>query len=436
MRYSFILKISIASMKWMKLQQQENYLDWAELGCTPYDGHLLTYRNGQRFNHGSKFNVFCCWNIETNCWKTFEVQSNIKRNEPKAGNLLVFDELLLTCKGNSERLILSFFNLDTFALPYVLPPEEKRLRTLFMNQQESDIAFSIQGKIIPAHKQILTQKSRYFANPFNSGMIESRQDIIDIQDCDFLVFQEFLRYIYVEEFKLDIDDALKLLTLADKYLQDDLYEKLMNSVKYHLSFKNIYKILDFACEKNILDLKKSCLKWLQIKLKIDNTSELIKYLDDQKRKPEPDQDILKLYDEVLDFVIVRYVQISQNYQDHIQFYEDFLIKNLQVDIILKIIKLIFQNNPTQPIINKSLGGRLTQGQINKETSAFESKAMTLRNAVFTFVEKNFEAIKSKKIDLEFPTAFYSEFVSYLMARSDQNKTFAQNTNREQERADV
>jgi len=305
-----------------------------------------------------------------------------------------------------------------------------------MNQQESDIAFSIQGKIIPAHKQILTQKSRYFANLFNSGMIESRQDIIDIQDCDFLVFQEFLRYIYVEEFKLDIDDALKLLTLADKYLQDDLYEKLMNSVKYHLSFKNIYKILDFACEKNILDLKKSCLKWLQIKLKIDNTSELIKYLDDQKRKPEPDQDILKLYDEVLDFVIVRYVQISQNYQDHIQFYEDFLIKNLQVDIILKIIKLIFQNNPTQPIINKSLGGRLTQGQINKETSAFESKAMTLRNAVFTFVEKNFEAIKSKKIDLEFPTAFYSEFVSYLMARSDQNKTFAQNTNREQERADV
>jgi len=37
-----------------------------------------------------------------------------------------------------------------------------------MNEAESDIMFKIQDKAIPAHKQILIQKSKYFANLFNS----------------------------------------------------------------------------------------------------------------------------------------------------------------------------------------------------------------------------------------------------------------------------
>ncbi len=58
-----------------------------------------------------------------------------------------------------------------------------------MNENESDIKFKIQKKVLPAHKKVLMEKSRFFSNLFNSGMIESRLEVIDIDDCEFDVFQ-------------------------------------------------------------------------------------------------------------------------------------------------------------------------------------------------------------------------------------------------------
>ncbi len=85
-------------------------------------------------------------------------------------------------------------------------PEQKRFKSLFMNEEESDVKLKIQDRIIPAHKHVLIEKSKYFANLFNSkeeigwypyinfksgGMVESRQNIIDIMDpdFDFAIFQ-------------------------------------------------------------------------------------------------------------------------------------------------------------------------------------------------------------------------------------------------------
>ncbi len=73
-----------------------------------------------------------------------------------------------------------------------------------MNEEGSDISFKVQNKVIPAHKQILMKRSPYFENLFNStfnlilsyqfsplsgGMAESRQDVIEINDCEFDVFK-------------------------------------------------------------------------------------------------------------------------------------------------------------------------------------------------------------------------------------------------------
>jgi len=48
------------------------------------------------------------------------------------------------------------------------PPTQKHLRSLFMNEEESDIKLEIQDQVIHAHKQVLIEKSKYFANLFNS----------------------------------------------------------------------------------------------------------------------------------------------------------------------------------------------------------------------------------------------------------------------------
>jgi len=62
--------------------------------------------------------------------------------------------------------------------------EEQYFSSLFMSETDSDIAFKVEGKIFPAHKRILMKRSQYFEKLFNSGMVESKQDVIEIKDCE------------------------------------------------------------------------------------------------------------------------------------------------------------------------------------------------------------------------------------------------------------
>jgi len=51
-----------------------------------------------------------------------------------------------------------------------LLPEEELIKSLFMNEERSDIKFKVQEKIIPAHKEVLINKSPFFAGLFKSEM--------------------------------------------------------------------------------------------------------------------------------------------------------------------------------------------------------------------------------------------------------------------------
>ena len=66
---------------------------------------------------------------------------------------------------------------------------EENLSSLFMSEVKSDIAFRVQDQLVPAHKQMLMQKSKYFAKVLNSGMAESTQAVIDIPDCEYGIFK-------------------------------------------------------------------------------------------------------------------------------------------------------------------------------------------------------------------------------------------------------
>jgi len=70
--------------------------------------------------------------------------------------------------------------------------KETEEKSLFMNKEGSDITLKVQDKLIPAHKEVLIKRSKYFAALFNSGMSESREDVIEIKDCENEIFQGIL----------------------------------------------------------------------------------------------------------------------------------------------------------------------------------------------------------------------------------------------------
>jgi len=200
------------------------------------------------------------------------------------------------------------FSLLILGIDFGITAPKATREALLTSKNELDITFRVQGQLIPAHKQVLTEKSRYFYKAFNSGMAESRQDIIEIEDCEYEVFKEFLRWIYQATAAYgDIDRTMKLLTLADKYLQEDLCEKCIYSLVFRINMENIYKILDFAHEKDIPQIKTWCLKHFKEKITIHNVANLIEYLDHQVEFKEDNKELRNFS---LSFVLKSFVYIS------------------------------------------------------------------------------------------------------------------------------
>ena len=312
-----------------------------------------------------------------------------------------------------------------------------------MSHTDSDIAFKIEEKVIPAHKSVLIKKSRYFENVFKSGMAESRQDVIEIKDCEYEIFKEYLRFIYQGTVDFgDINQVIKLYTLADKYLQEDLPKKCLNYMTYNINIENVYKILDFAYEENILHLQNCCLKFFKDKLTIHNVSKLIKYLLDYDADSK-----LKLRHFAFNFVLDNFFEIHENENGNMQqIYEDFLIKNIGMDTIPPLARFLSRDfKPSQreryPLKGDEdseededeCGYEYGNGIAPIGKDLFEKCTAHLKEAAFGFIQENAEIIMTSKIAEDFPNGFFRDFVLYTTRNFNNLKTENQALRNERKR---
>jgi len=107
--------------------------------------------------------------IGTNSWTTFDIPKS--KISQKTRNLTVYNNFLLSSgfDEDDKSFLVSILNLEDIG--GLETPEQRCIRKLFMNKEGSDIIFKIQDQTIPAHKEILIQKSKYFNNLFNSNEI-------------------------------------------------------------------------------------------------------------------------------------------------------------------------------------------------------------------------------------------------------------------------
>ncbi len=236
-----------------------------------------------------------------------------------------------------------------------------------MNQNESDIAFKIEEKVIPAHKSILMKKSRYFANVLNSGMAESTQDVIEVKDCEYEIFKEYLRWIYQDtmDFSGDINRAMKLYTLADKYTQADLIDKCLNFLIFKISKDNVYAILDFAHQENLPQIKNWCLKFFESNPKIKNITGLLNYLDNQE-DPCFKENNERLIEKACDIIIKKLLTVFEKDKEKMK-----LSENVEID----------------------------------EINGF-------KESVFRFVQENFEIIMASEISEGFSKSFLRDLTVF------------------------
>jgi speckle-type POZ protein len=119
------------------------------------------------------------------------------------------------------------------------------LEELFNDMSLSDVSFNIGGREFPAHKNILSARSQYFAAMFKHPMKEQSTNKIKMEDIEPDVFQELLHFIYtgrVSKATMELM-AAGLFIAADKYLLGELKKKCENYLIHHMSPNNCVVLL-------------------------------------------------------------------------------------------------------------------------------------------------------------------------------------------------
>jgi len=129
---------------------------------------------------------------------------------------------------------------------------------------DADVNLVVRGKKIAAHKAILKVRSEYFRGLFESGMMESRKNEVEIKDVSPELFQRFLEFLYTgAPPKSPAEAAWNLLPLADRFGSLPLKRICEDSIASVLTPGNSLKALRLAHDHSCSTLKPKCLPLIQ-----------------------------------------------------------------------------------------------------------------------------------------------------------------------------
>ena len=143
----------------------------------------------------------------------------------------------------------------------------EHLAKLWENKTLSDVTFNCGEKLIKAHTLILASGSPVLAAMFQNDFKENRERMVVIKEFESIVFENFLRYIYVGECDLlqkggGRNDVANLFVAADKYAVDSLKEECEIHLSQILAVENVAQYLVLAHLHNGHKLRKTALDFM------------------------------------------------------------------------------------------------------------------------------------------------------------------------------
>jgi len=225
--------------------------------CTFYDEESKEYVGAaQTTNHVFDLNHQYAWG-----WPQFVLQSDILKSN-------VFS-LIYKLEYEDSKTTTSAF-LSTSSSQSLLKNDEaisnlsQDLEQLFINRSGTDICFVVDGKEIKAHKLLLSARSPVFAAMLESGMKETVENRVKIDDIAPDIFEALLRSIYTDRVDLTKIDPKDLLAAANKYLLSLLKIQCQRFLASKLSTINCVELLALADLHNAMHLKKSAVNFIRL----------------------------------------------------------------------------------------------------------------------------------------------------------------------------
>lgn len=177
--------------------------------------------------------------------------------------LVFFARIILYGQEENSKLCLNILDDNNLYLTQTKTNNTSLTKELFQTGKFSDIKIKVSSKEFLVHRCILSLASEVFERMFLSDMIETRSNIIEINDISDDICEEMLRFIYCNEIKhLDIN-ALDLLYAADKYAIENLKTLCIQTLIETFTFETAAEMLIRANIYNSKLLKDNLLLFIK-----------------------------------------------------------------------------------------------------------------------------------------------------------------------------
>ncbi|CAL4182148.1 unnamed protein product, partial [Meganyctiphanes norvegica] len=147
----------------------------------------------------------------------------------------------------------------------------EKINALFYNGNFSDLTITFAGHDIEykAHRLIMAVSSSIFEGML-FGPMANKSSQLELPVDNPEAFKILLGSCYEVEIEpSDIDVALEVYMLADKYFMEKLEKECAQHIGNLLNIENVNKVLEFATHYNFVSLKETCFKALKTKFQID-----------------------------------------------------------------------------------------------------------------------------------------------------------------------
>jgi RCC1 and BTB domain-containing protein len=221
---------------------------WSHSVALTSKGHVYTWGNGDhgKLGHGSGRKVSVPNMVEK--LKDYRVVRVASYNEHTAALVEPFDHNHGLAGGVN-------------AVP-VTTAYSAQMRALVNDEEFSDVTFLVEDQPVYAHRAILAQRCDHFAAMFRSGMRESVERMVPIQDISRQVFLLLLEYIYTDSVKIEVEHATELYIAADLYQLERLRDMCCTVVRRNLNAENAGPLLQNASESHCHCLKEVCMAYM------------------------------------------------------------------------------------------------------------------------------------------------------------------------------
>lgn len=139
----------------------------------------------------------------------------------------------------------------------------QNLNSLRQNSRFCDVEIVAGGKVMKAHRAVLSASSPYFQAMFTNGLLEEQKETIELHSVAPHILNSLVDFIYTGEVTISQENVQDLMVAADMLELNEVVLGCTEFLKQELHDTNAIGIYRFAEGHNCEDLAKAALDYIQ-----------------------------------------------------------------------------------------------------------------------------------------------------------------------------